>query len=633
MAAPDPLRIVALLAALAVLWGHSGCAGCSGDEGDDDDTRDPGDGTVQPGDEILEIQVRPDDLVLDRVTTFELLCVGRTDDGYFAELGDCAFEVVTGDVADVDIEGRITPHEVGSLEVIAVRDHLESQRAAVEVVDIGAADVRVIDAQTGEAIGGALVSVGSPDTVVQALTDEEGYAHLDGEFQGPIDLVVRAGDHRDTLLQSVRPRNVLAAVRAYDKVSPQGWAVGECEFPREPFAGEMGLAIALAATPVGPAWTSIQDFMPSNRDVSEWGIDVELPFNLVIQNVVPTFWAPVYEGTTALSVAGGYFEVGEALAIAAQVEEHGAGIVFNLVGTYADRLIVGLHGPFDVPVDAPDDEDEVHGIEVPLDMEVDREVSITLLSPPVDFFSYDPPTLFGYRELVDDLGWAIVGLGVGTKPFSHPDVDPPDDDDDSGGDDDDATGAQSGRSGAGEPWEIVPLMEAAAGHELGTAYTIYGAMTTYEGLDTGQAAGTMSYSPPMSGADVVLPAFLALYEQTATDEPFGHFAYDGDSEAVDAVRAAVFYVMATDDGLYWKKIDAYGPGGPGEFTLSDAVLAFDPATSSDTSTSNSWTVDAVGLRATDYQAMLTDDGHHSLKSFQQLTQTRSVVKERWQVEP
>jgi len=627
MAAPEILRIAAMLGSLAFAWVHVGCVGCGGD--DDDDTRDPGDGTVQPGDEILEIQVRPESLVLDRVTTFELLCVGRTDDGYFAQLDDCAFEVVTGDAADVDLEGRVMPHEPGSIELVVRRDSLQSQRATIEVIEIGTADVRVIDAWTGEPLGGALVS--GPEQLAMALTDGEGRAHLEGDFQGPLDLVIRTAGYRDTLLQSVRARNVLAAVRSYDKVTPKGWAVGEAEFPREPFVGEMGLAIALAATPVGPAWTSIQDFMPYERNVSEWGLDVELPYNLVIQNVVTEFWAPVYEGTTALSVAGGYFEVGEALAIAAQVEEHGAGIVFNMVGTYADRLILGMHGPFDVPVDAPDGEDEVHGIVVPLDMEVDREVSVTLLSPPVDFFSYDPPTVFGYRELVDDLGWAIAGIGVGTKPFSHPDADPPDDDDDSGGDDDDATGAQSGRSGRDEPWEVVPLLEAAAGHELGTPYTIYGAMTTYEGLDTGQAAGTMSYSPPMTGTDVVLPAFLALYELVATDEPFGHFAYDGDTEAVDAVRAAIFYLTVSGDGFYWKKIDVYGPGGPGEFTLSDAVLAFEPATSSDTSTSNAWTVDAVGLRATDYQAMLADDGHDGLESFQQLTQTRSTVKEGWQV--
>ena len=630
MAVPESSRFVLLLAGLLVLWSQSGCAGCSGD--DDDDTRDPGDGTVQPGDEILEIQVRPDTLVLDRVTTFELLCVGRTDDGYFAELDDCAFEVVTGDVADVDIDGRVIPHDVGRVEVMAVRDHLESMRATVEVIDIGAADVRVIDAETGEPLAGALVTVGSPDDVAAALTDEDGLAYLEGEFQGPVDLVIRSNGHRETLLQSVRARNVLVAVRGYDKVTPRGWAVGEVEFPREPWIGEMGLAIALTATPVGPAWTSIQDYMPSNRDVSDYGIDVELPWNLVIQNVVDEFWAPVYEGTTALSVAGGYFEIGEALAIAAQVEEHGAGIIFNLVGTYADRLMLGLYGPFDVPHETEDEEAEVRDIWVPLDMEVDREVSVTLLSPPVDFFSYDPPTLFGYRELVDDLGWAIVGLGVGTKPFSHPDADPPGDDD-SGGDDDDATGAQSGRSGGDEPWEVVPLIEVAAGHELGTPYTIYGAMTTYEGLDTGQAAGTMSYSPPMTGTDVVLPAFLALYEQLTTDEPFGTFAYDGDTEAVDAIRVAIFYRTVTDSGLSWKKIDVYGPSGPGEFTLSDAVLAFEPATSADTGVENSWTVDAVGLRSTDYQAMLTDDSHAGLESFQQLTQTRSTVKERWQLEP
>ena len=609
------LRPVLLMGLLLVL-------GCP----DEETTRDPGDGGVQPGDEVLALEIRPGTLVLDRTTSFELTCAAYTDDHYYATLTDCSFEMVEGEAVEVSVDGRVTPRESGTASLVARRGDDISHPVTVEVIEIGGLDVRVTDAAAGAGLAGAAVQVGCPDPIATGTTDEDGRVHLDGGFQGPVDLVVQAASHRHTVLRSVRARNVVAAVNDNRSDSPRAYAHGTVEFEEEPVVGQMALAIALTSTPIGPAYTTIGDFMPGNRDVSDFGIDVELPWNLVVGGIVEDFYAPVYEGQTVLSVAGGFFDLGEVLAIAAQVESQGAQAAFNVIGLYADRLVLGLNGPFDVPYEFPGDSVIVEDIHVPLDMPVDREVSVTLLSPPPDFYSIDPPTVFAYRELEDDLGWVVAGVGAGTKPFSNPDADPPDDDDD---DDDDGTWEYIPPDRDDEPWEVVPVLEVGAGHDMGTPFTIYGATASYHGLNL-SPNGTMAFSPPMTGADVVLPPFLPVYEITATDEPLGSFGWDGPSEAVDASHALIYYreqILGAMDPYVWRKIEVYGPGGGDELVLPDAIMDFTPP--ADPDRGNTWVVDAVGLRGTDFQALVTDDGLDGLESFRILTNTRSISSEDW----
>jgi hypothetical protein len=599
-------------------------AGCP-DEGTE---RDPGDGNVQPGDDVIALEIRPAHLVLDRTTSFELTCAAYTDDHYHATLDDCSFEVTEGEAVEVSADGRLTPQEVGAASLIVHRGDDTSHPMTVEVIEIGALDVRVTDAGSGAGLANAAVQVGCPDALATGTTDADGRVHLEGDFQGPVDLVVQAADRRHTVLRSVRARNVVAAVHDNRSDSPRAWAHGTVEFQEEPAVGQMALAIALTSTPLGPAFTTIGDYMPGNRDVSDFGLDVELPWNLVVHGIVDDFWAPVYEGETVLSVASGFFDLGEVLAIAAQIESQGAQAAFNVIGLYADRFVLGVHGPFDVPYEFPGTQTIVEDIEVALDMPVDREVAVTLLSPPPQFYSIDPPTVFAYRELEDDLGWIVAGVGAGTKPFSHPDADPPEDDDDVA-DDDDGTWEYVHPGRDDEPWEVVPLLEVSAGHELGTPFTIYGAMAVYEGLGL-NGDGTMSFSPPMTGTDIVLPPFVSIYDQLATDSPSGTFGWDGPSEAVDASRAVIYYreeIPGAFEPYTWRKIEVYGPGGPAELTLSDGVMDFtQPA---DPDRSNTWSLDAVGLRGTDFQALVTDDGLEGLESFQILCNTRSVSSEDW----
>ena len=595
---------------------------------DEPDDRDPGDGNVQPGDYVLDLQVRPASLVLDRVTSFDLLCVGVTDDGYLATLDDCTFEVVEGEVAELSLAGRVTPVAPGEGAVRVVRGNLASPPAPITVVETGGIDVRVTDFD-GDGLPNASVQVGCPEVLASGTTDADGRVHLEGDWQGPVDLVVGAGGKLTTVLQQVAARNVVAPLRSARSEYPRARARGTVEFPDDPAVGEMAIAVALTSTPVGPAFTSISDFMPGNRTVEDFGLNVQLPWNLVVKDLVDDFSAPVYEGTSVLSVAGGYFDLGEVLGIAAQVEEYGPGAVFNIVGVYADRLMLGLYGPFDVPYEFPGTSSSVEDIEIALQWPMDREVAVTLLTPPPDFYTIDPPTILAYRQLQDDLGWVIAGVGVGTKPYSHPDADPPGDDDD---DDDDGTWEKPWLADTDEPWETIPVIEASAGHDLGSPFTTYGAMAVYEGLsETGDA--TLSFTPPMTGTDAVLPPFLPLYEDVDMDQPRGHFSWDG-VESADMARSYIYYweyVGGATDPVDWFKVEVLGPAGPGEVTLPDSVMSFvvPPDASG---LDNAWVLDAVGLRATGYQALLTDDGLEGLESFQHMTNRRSVVSRQWDVE-
>ena len=592
------------------------------------DERDPGDGTVQPGDYVLDLEIRPAELVLDRVTSFELLCVGVTDDGYLATLDDCTFEVVEGEIADLSAAGRVTPVALGEGTVRAIRGNLASPPTPIRVIETGSIDVRVTD-HDGHGLPSADVQVGSAEVLASGTTDDDGRVHLEGDWQGPVDLVVGAGGKLTTVLQEVQARNVVAPLRSMRNEYPRARARGTVDFPDEPDVGEMAIAVALTSTPVGPAFTSVNDFMPGNRTVSDFGMEIQLPWNLVVKDLVDDFSAPVYEGTSVLSVAGGYFDLGEVLGIAAQVQEYGPGAVFNIIGIYADRLMLGLYGPFDVPYEFPGTSSAVEGIEIALEWPMDREVAVTLLTPPQDFYTIDPPTILAYRELQDDLGWVIAGIGVGEKPYSHPDADPPADDDD---DDDDGTWEMPWLAADDEPWETIPVIEASAGHDLGTPFTTYGAMAVYEGLsETGDA--TLSFTPPMTGTDAVLPPFLPLFVELDVDSPKGHFSWDG-VESADMTRSYIYYweyVGGATDPEDWFKVEVLGPGGPGELTLPDSVMDFTPPLDP-AGLDNAWVLDAIGLRATGYQALLTDDGLEGLESFQHMTNRRSVISRSWDVD-
>ena len=269
-----------------------------------------------------------------------------------------------------------------------------------------------------------------------------------------------------------------------------------------------------------------------------------------------------------------------------------------------------------------------------MDIPLDREVMVTLLSPPPDFWSTDPPTVLAYRVLDHDLGWVIAGIGVGRKPLSDPDTDPPDTDDDD--EDDDATGNYISLP-PDKPWETVPLMEAAAGHELATPYTVYGAMAVYAGVGPGHPNATMSFSPPMTGSNVVLPPFIELADIEIYDEPLGSFRYATQQDA-QASRASVFYREVLERAevggeaslVGWLAIDVIGEGGASEFSLPADLIDFRPPPTQELARyENSFDVNALGLRGTDFQAMVTDDALDGLEVLQTWSNRRSVVSVEW----
>ncbi len=166
---------VAVFAALIV--SPSGCK-------KEDPDEDPGDGYVQPGDQVIGLEVRPARLVLDTATPFQLLCVGQTVDGYKAKLDDCAFEIVTGSGVELDLAGEVNPVEAGQVTIRAVRDELSSTEATVQVVPSGVVDVRVTRGANGSPIEGAEVRLGVPDVIVAGTTDADGRVQLVASSKG-----------------------------------------------------------------------------------------------------------------------------------------------------------------------------------------------------------------------------------------------------------------------------------------------------------------------------------------------------------------------------------------------------------------------------------------------------------------
>lgn len=623
MAVPERTAVaLAVFAALIV-----SPSGCKKEEPDED----PGDGLVQPGDQVVGLQVRPAHLVLDGVTPFQLLCVGQTVDGYRAKLDDCAFEITDGAGVELDITGEVTPLEPGEVNIIAVRDELRSDEATVQVTPAGTLDVRVTRGVNGSPIAGAEVRVGVPDVVAAGTTGADGRVQLSGEFAGPVDLMILTTMYRDTILQGVQARNVTVALRDISVAYPRAKVRGEVTFTGEPEVGQMGLAVVLASTPYGPPYFSISDVMANDRNINEYGLNVDLPANVVIRDIADSYTAPIFEGEQVLSVAGGYFDLGEVLAIALAVQEQGASSVFNFVGAFSDRLQFGVTGPIDVPYETMEQQTWVDDVGLTLDLPLDREVAVSLPEPPEEFYSQDPPTVLSYRELKDDLGFVVTGMGVGLEPFSHPDADPPPDDDSA--DDDDSTRSEatsgSGSSlwnGGREAWEIVPVLESSADGGLGTARTIYGASAVYDGLGKSGDA-TMSFSPPMTGTHAVLPPFPALYEVPSLSDTPGHFAWEGPAD-VDAVRTKLYYRVNVEGVLpstHSLMLDVYSPPGYGELQIPLAHLTNVITGGEDDRDPDSCDLEAVGLRGTNYQAMITDDGLDGLERFERLVNRRSLI--------
>ena len=439
--------------------------------------------------------------------------------------------------------------------------------------------------------------------------------------------------YRDTILQGVKARNVTAALRDVSVPYPRAKVVGDVTFSGEPEVGQMGLAVVLASTPYGPPYFSISDVMANDRNIDEFGLNVDLPANVVIRDIADMYIAPTFEGEQVLSVAGGYFDLGEVLAIALAVQEQGASSVFNFVGAFADRLQFGVTGPIDVPHETLEQPTWIYDVPLALDQPLDREVAVSLPEPPEEFYTQDPPTVLSYRELKEDRGFMVTGMGVGLEPFSHPDADPPADDDDSAGDDDDSTRSESASpggpslwNGGREAWEIVPVLDSSADGGLGTARTIYGASAVYDGLGRSGDA-TMSFSPPMTGTHAVLPDFPPLYEVLALNDTLGHFAWEG-TEDVDAVRTKIYYRVNVEDVIpstLTLMLDVYSPPGHGELQIPLDHLANILTGGEDERNPDTFNLEAVGLRGTNYQVMVTDDGLDGLERFERLVNRRSLV--------
>ncbi len=519
----------------AVLAGGLLLSGCQedGDPGPDPDPID----NVTP-DEVTGVQLRPTDVAIDLESILTLKTHVRAEDGGVYDIPDeqLIFQVDDPGIAAVDADGRVIPLRTGSVAVTATWEGMTSEPAVVRIVTPGAVRVTVVDVETGAALPAASVWVGDRPAVGPWFTAGDGSVDIQGDFSGALTVTADFEGYRRTSVVGTVAREVRLALRSDGQEAPPATFRGTVDFTSEPGTGELALALSIATIPGTPLLANLVDFIGNLIDVDAFGLQTQLPENMVVSGVLDHFVAPAWPGERRVVTLGGVFDISTLLTLVVDVQEYGPGAVFNVLGQHSQDLLLGAS-----EVVTLEEGETLNDVEVTAEVPLLRETHMTIGPPPDGDFP-DPATILALRES-EGAGYAVVGLGIGVNAYAEPGGD-----DDSSGDDDDATFDDDRFFARDAPWEMVAVHEA---QTEGTG-AFEGPTTRYLAsvFEGGLGAGLRSsivLSTDISDPDFTLPAFLDLpepYIPTEDDVADGALFFSAD-------RGATVQVLTLAAGDKW----------------------------------------------------------------------------------
>jgi hypothetical protein len=372
----------------------------TGETAIDTDTGDTG--VVEPP--WLALAVWPEALVVHPGATYALRVVGTDPDGNGGDLpGDLGAPVYTVDdatIASVDADGVVTALAEGTTTIRVAIGTLEVASAITVRAD-GVLTVTVLDATTGAPLENARVALPFTESV---RTDAAGVALLPVTDPGPVSFSAWVDDTYDALtVIGLVGREVTVSVLPKDTDPRSASLDGEVDFSGVADGDFEHMVVGVASGSIQGALAPfrLEDLFADERTFEIYGVDVEAPANLFLEEAIDTYEATALPGEVAVwglagplpiaEVTSGLSGTGDALALlAASIDGMSWGWAGGLVATAGATTTADL-----APSVLFDDTVEVSLPPLPTAFEGDEEYFVLVT-----------------EERADE-GFVVTGLGTG----------------------------------------------------------------------------------------------------------------------------------------------------------------------------------------------------------------------------
>ena len=276
------------------------------------DTGDTGDTGEPVESDIASVALYPDGLTVHAGASWPLRMIGTWDDGHVADLslGDVIWSSDDQDVLSVDKAGMVTAVGVGSATLTG---EVESHSATVSatVTDDGMVTVQVVDALTGEPVQSAKLKVFEGDVFTSSA---DGLIEAPVDDGGPIAISVYLSGYIPVTVWGTISREMTIPLHTDADFNPEASTVsgaGNFENVDDGGISDMVIGLVVPSFQAGPLLMEPANLLSANRSVTIYGIDANVPSNLMVQEHAENFEAPAHPGTVAVWGMAGALPISE----------------------------------------------------------------------------------------------------------------------------------------------------------------------------------------------------------------------------------------------------------------------------------------------------------------------------------
>jgi hypothetical protein len=344
----------------------------------------------------------PSALTVHAGAVFPVRLVAEDADGARTEAPAATWWSDDTAVATVDATGTVTAVAAGTTLVHAALDGADMP-VAVTVTDDGCVSVDVVDATTGAAVEGATVSVQGGSS---ATTDAAGAVCVPVDAGGAA-LTVTAGkaEAYDALtLVGVVGRDLVLPLTPKGSDGRGATVQGAVDYAGIADGGWTDVVVGFALASIDGALGAvmIDELFADTRSLTVFGMEMDLPANLFVEDSAADYAAAATEGPVAVWGVGGPVPIAE---LSSGVS--GAGDALSILVDHLDAMTWGWNSGATAAVDAP------AVLDIAPALTFDAGVTVSLPSLPAGFGGDESWLVLVAEERADE-GWITTGIGEGT---------------------------------------------------------------------------------------------------------------------------------------------------------------------------------------------------------------------------
>lgn len=398
------------------IYSETGLVDDTGETNGDTDTADTGGtvvdtgletGTIETGDtggdtgrpDAIEIAAWPTNMTVNPGGMYSIRVVTTLRGGDRADTTDATFASMDESIATVDATGIVTAVAAGSTQIQVDSGGL-SELLNITVRDELAAYVTVLDGSTGLPIEGATVHTAMGDF----LTDSAGVAIAGVADSGAITITAWSDEahHAVSLLNTVG-RTFTIPLEALADDGNDAVLHGTVDFAGVADAGfsELVVGVGCATIQEAPVMFDLADLLAENREVSMFGVDVDVPSNLFIETYAEDYYAPASAGPVATWGISGPIAIAD---VTAGLNDTGDALELfvNNLGT----MVWGLNTGYTAASGSTSE------VSLAPSIELNDTLSLALPTLPFGFDGTEEQFVLSMDERLDE-GFVVTGIGLG----------------------------------------------------------------------------------------------------------------------------------------------------------------------------------------------------------------------------